>query len=97
MNPASPPSKDERFDSLEKSHGRLKEGYTNLLREKESILTDLIQVKSKLVTTLANDSKNQNLIKRLKKRQYSIGTICTVFDIATFILSIRKSENNVKR
>ena len=57
MNPSSPPSKDEKFGSLENSYALLKKDYKNLLEKKNEIVIELRTVKSKLETTLEKNSR----------------------------------------
>lgn len=75
MNPSARPLTHEKYDSLEKSYDSLKNEYKTLLNKKKEILRELLKVKSDLVTSLANDSKNKSLIEGLKEKQRAQGTI----------------------
>ena len=75
MNPSARPFINEKYDSLEKSYDSLKNEYKTLLDKKKETLRELSKVKSELIKTLANDSKNKSSIEGLKKKQRAQGMI----------------------
>ena len=66
MNPSAPPSKDEKFDSLERSYAFMKDAYHSLLEKNKEISNELRLVKSELCSSLTRNLnlqlKRQNLV-----------------------------------
>ena len=63
MNPSAPPSKGEKFDSLEKSYALLKDDYKTLSEKNNRISKELRAVKLELETAL-NDNSTLQIQKR---------------------------------